>query len=81
MSGRYQVGSCGVGARNHAICDGPHVVAMVSGAGYPAGKGWHPKTEALAAWIAEAMNEKAEREARHDAEDKLRDQIANGQDV
>lgn len=62
---RYHVGTNALCAKNHAICDGPHVVAVVQGAGYPAGKGWHPRTEALTQWICDAMNEKeAKDEAR-----------------
>jgi hypothetical protein len=59
---RYSIGSCGNAARDHAVCDGPHVVAIVNGAGYPAGKGWHPRTAELTQWIVDAMNEKAARD-------------------
>lgn len=55
---RFQVGTSGVSAKNHAICEGPHVVAVVNGAGYPTGKGWHQRTEDLTRWICDAMNEK-----------------------
>lgn len=59
---RYHVGTSGVSAKNHAICEGPHVVAVVLGAGYPAGKGRHPRTEALTAEIVAKLNA-AERDA------------------
>lgn len=58
----YTLGTGHKIAKNHAICDGPHIVAVVKGAGYPAGEGWHPRTEALAKFICDAMNEKAARE-------------------
>lgn len=53
---RYTVGTISPGAKNHAICDGPIVVAIVHGNGYPAGQGWHPQSEALARRIVEFLN-------------------------
>lgn len=55
---RYTVGSCSpdIAARNHCICEGPHVVAVVNGAGYPAGKGWSPRTEALTHELVRKLN-------------------------
>lgn len=74
---RYTIGSCPAGARDHAICDGPHVVLIVNGAGYPAGKGWHPRTAEFTQWVCAAMNEKDAQELREAQCDKLRDQITN----
>lgn len=66
MSVYFAVGSVSrdVCAKDHAICEGPIAVAMVFGAGYPLGRGWHPRTEALTRWIVEAMNEKVERDGK-----------------
>lgn len=49
------VGTCHT--RNHAICEGPCVIAHTLGRGYPIGKGWHPESEAdtrrlVACWNA-----------------------------
>lgn len=43
-------------ARNHAICDGPHIVARVHGGGYPIGEGWSQHTEDLAEAICHRWN-------------------------
>lgn len=60
----YKIGSCTNSARDHAICDGPHVVLIVNGAGYPLGTGWHPRTAALTQFVCDAMNEKTDRDAK-----------------
>ncbi len=43
-------------AKNHAICAGPIIIAIVKGGGYPAGQGWSPCTEEVAQFIVQACN-------------------------
>lgn len=50
------VGTSGAIARNHALCDGPAVIAVVIAGGYPTGRGWSPQTEAYAREIAHRYN-------------------------
>jgi hypothetical protein len=50
----YTLGNARYCARNHAICDGPVVVARVVGNGYPVGTGWSAETEATARLLAAA---------------------------
>ena len=49
-------GSSGLSARNHALCDGPVVIAVVIPGGYPLGRGWSPTTEAYTREIANRFN-------------------------
>lgn len=53
---RYTLGTGYKIARNHAICNGPFIVAVVPGAGYPIGEGWAPETEAKAQRICDLLN-------------------------
>lgn len=41
-------------AKNHAICEGTHVLAKVYGDGYPTGEGWGERSEAFARLCAAA---------------------------
>lgn len=51
-----KVGNAHGAARNHALCDGPVVVARVTGDGYPTGCGWSPDSEGRARRLAAAWN-------------------------
>lgn len=53
--GPWHVGTNGDNcARDHAICDGPMVIAKVYGTGYPFGRGASPQSTANARLIAAA---------------------------
>lgn len=53
---RYTLGQGYKTARNHAICDGPLIVAKVISLGYPIGEGWSPDSEDHARKICSALN-------------------------
>lgn len=56
---RYALGAGYKIPRNHAICDGPLIIARVPGGGYPTGEGWAPESEAMAQRICDLLNAEA----------------------
>lgn len=52
--GKWTLGNAYNCARNHAICNGPMVIARVLGNGYPAGLGWSHESEANARLMSAA---------------------------
>lgn len=51
---KWHLGNTANCARNHAVCEGARVIAVVVGTGYPIGTGWAPESEAKARLIAAA---------------------------
>jgi hypothetical protein len=51
---KWTLGRRGNDTWDRCICDGPHILAIVNGGGYPISEGWSPESERIAKLLVAA---------------------------